>query len=227
MKVGTDSVLLGAWAPIRNTDTDILDVGTGTGVVALMLAQRTSAMRHVQIDAIDIDPPSVEEAKYNFDISPWGDRLKAIHTPLQSHSAKKYDLIVSNPPYFNNSLKAPSLQRSNARHSDSLPHKDLVKGAFDLLKDGGRMVVILPRDEGEKFVTLAELYHVGKNMGSHLSLTRICRVSTTLTKPYKRVMLEFTLFHNNITPSTKVEESISLQSDELYSEMVSDFLTNR
>ena len=116
MKLGTDSVLLGAWAPVHGSERRILDVGTGTGVVALMIAQRVPSLDGVRIDAIDIDLPSVEEASHNFGISPWSGALRAIHTPLQELVAEPYDLIVSNPPYFVDSLKAPSARRSNTRN---------------------------------------------------------------------------------------------------------------
>lgn len=224
MKLGTDSVLLGAWAPVDSGDRRILDVGTGTGVVALMIAQRLPSLDGVRIDAIDIDLPSVEEAAHNFEISPWSSALRAIHTPLQGHTAHKYDLIVSNPPYFIDSLKAPSARRSNTRHTDSLPHRDLIAAAFSLLREGGRLVVILPKDEGERFITDAELYNIGMGIPCRLHLRRVCKVSTVPHKPPKRYIMEFVLLPGAETAAPKGEESISMNGDEKYIELLRDYL---
>lgn len=231
MKLGTDSVLLGAWAPILPNDTSILDVGTGTGVVALMLAQRcannSSVWNDVQIDAIDIDSPSVDEARHNFEISPWPEHLKVYQIPLQEYSCKKYDLIVSNPPYFVNSLKAPSHRRSFTRHSDTLPHVDLIDGAFRLLKDGGRLVVILPKEEGDMFIKTALLRHIDLGEKRVLALKTVCRVSTTQVKPPKRLLIELILSSNDNYIPKREEVSLSLQNDENYNELVRDFLPLR
>lgn len=224
MKLGTDSVLLGAWAPVHGSERRILDVGTGTGVVALMIAQRVPSLDGVRIDAIDIDLPSVEEASHNFGISPWSGALRAIHTPLQELVAEPYDLIVSNPPYFVDSLKAPSARRSNTRHSDSLPHRDLIASAFSLLKQGGRMVVILPKDEGEAFIRDAELYHIGKSLSSRLQLTRLCKVSTVSRKPPKRYIMEFVLISKNQSVASQEPESISMNGDDRYVDLMRDYL---
>ena len=225
MKLGTDSVLLGAWAPLLNSDKRVLDIGTGTGVVALMIAQRISHQEGVFIDAIDIDLPSIEEASHNFEISPWRDSLRAVHTPLQEfYPDERYDLIVSNPPYFVDSLKAPSLRRSNTRHTDSLPHIDLISSAFRLLKEGGRLVVILPKEEGEAFVKDAELYHVGKGEGMRLALRRLCKVSTVSHKPPKRYIMEFILAPKGEILEGCTEEYLSMNGDDRYLDMVCEFL---
>lgn len=225
MKLGTDSVLLGAWAPLHDGDRRVLDIGTGTGVVALMIAQRISHQEGVSIDAIDIDLPSVEEASHNFEISPWSGSLHALHTPLQEFSPdQRYDLIVSNPPYFVDSLKAPSLRRSNTRHTDSLPHIDLISSAFRLLKEGGRLVVILPKEEGEAFVKDAELYHVGKGEGMRLALRRLCKVSTVSHKPPKRYIMEFILAPKGEILEGSTEEYLSMNGDDRYLDMVREFL---
>lgn len=232
MKLGTDSVLLGAWAPLYEGDYKILDIGTGTGVVALMIAQRAASLDGVLIDAIDIDLPSVEEASHNFSISPWASALRAMHTPLQEYSARfsiapegeKYDLIVSNPPYFVDSLKAPSKRRSNTRHTDSLPHSDLIASAFSLLKMGGRMVVILPKDEGEAFISSAELYNIGRGFSCRLSLRRVCKVSTVSHKPPKRYLMEFVLLPDSESAPTKQEEYLSMNGDDRYVNLLHDYL---
>lgn len=146
MKVGIDGVLLGAWADVDNADA-ILDIGTGTGLIALMLAQRSSA----QIDAIDIDADAVIQANENIQKSPWSSRIQVSEVELQKYvlnTRNRYDLIVSNPPYFVNSTKAPVENRNTARHTDTLTHEELLDNALTLLKPTGRICVILPVNEG-------------------------------------------------------------------------------
>ena len=143
MKVGTDGVLLGAWAQV-GAGCRALDVGTGTGVIALMLAQRGAAT----VDAVEIDPDAAEQARRNFAASPWADRLAAIHAPFASFAERaqpeQYDLIVSNPPYFQQSLQPSDAQRAQARHADALPQQVLLQGAARLLCRTGSLCVILP-----------------------------------------------------------------------------------
>lgn len=153
MKVGTDAVLLGSAIDVKKTNT-ILDVGTGSGVIALMLAQRFAA----KIDAIDIDKSSIEEAKINFRSSPWSTRLDVIHSSLQNFvkkSDKKYDLIVSNPPFFENSLESPDPKKKLSKHSNTLSHQELLICVAKLLSPKGSFEVILPYSEREKFIILA------------------------------------------------------------------------
>lgn len=149
MKVNTDAVLLGAWVDIAGAES-ILDIGTGSGIIALMLAQRSDAT----INAIDIDKNSYEQAKDNFQNSAWSNRLNAIHKSLQEYvenSFEKYDLIVSNPPFFSNSLKSPSHSKTFSKHDDKLMHKELLAGVQKLLNSGGRFCVILPYSEISRF----------------------------------------------------------------------------
>jgi tRNA1Val (adenine37-N6)-methyltransferase len=153
MKVGTDGVLLGAWADISGAES-ILDIGTGTGLIALMLAQRSRAL----IAAIDIDKDTILQAKENIDNSPWHDRISVQHISLQELALAKdrcYDLIVSNPPYFQNSLKCPDKKRNIARHGESLGQKDLVENSAKLLTVAGRLAVIIPAANGEEFIRIA------------------------------------------------------------------------
>lgn len=153
MKVGTDGVLLGAWVPCVNAGR-VLDIGTGTGLIALMLAQRSEAL----IDAVEIDADAAEQAKENVQNSPWADRIKIYSDSFQNYVAasfQKYDLIVSNPPFFVDSLKSPKERRSNARHTDSLTFQDIVLGSRSLLQDEGTLAVILPIVESESFVACA------------------------------------------------------------------------
>ncbi|MCD7848911.1 MAG: methyltransferase [Parabacteroides sp.] len=147
MKVGTDGVLLGAWAATEGCDR-ILGIGTGTGLIALMLAQRSKAV----IDAIDIDAGACLQAEENAEASPFAGRIRVIHSGLAdfaSTAACQYDLIVSNPPYFADSLKCPDRQRSTARHTDTLPLDALLHDGRKLLAPGGRLALILPYDRKE------------------------------------------------------------------------------
>lgn len=145
MKVGTDGVLLGAWTDCGTTQR-ILDIGTGTGLIALMLAQRSKAF----IDAIEIDEAAVLQAKQNVADSPWTERIQIIHLPFQDFSntqRNSYDLIISNPPYFENSLKSPSASRTTARHTDSLTSLEIISACKKLLHDKGKLSLILPIQE--------------------------------------------------------------------------------
>ena len=171
MRVNTDGVLLGAYV-VKFLDTSVkkvLDIGTGTGVIALMLAQKLHALfKDFKIDAIDIEEECYHVASENFTASPWSVHLNTFHTSLQEFSAQKlssssaadlekYDLIVSNPPYFNNSLKNPSKEKSTARHTTKLSYKDLITSVVQLLKDNGTFAVIIPSSEKQKFLELAHL----------------------------------------------------------------------
>lgn len=181
MKVGIDGVLLGAWADVDNADA-ILDIGTGTGLIALMLAQRSIA----QIDAIDIDADAVIQANENIQKSPWSSRIQVSEVELQKYvlnTRNRYDLIVSNPPYFVNSTKAPVENRNTARHTDTLTHKELLDNALTLLKPTGRICVILPVNEGLMSVEYAT------SIGLHCT-----KQVVVFPKPgavAKRLLLEF------------------------------------
>lgn len=152
MKVGTDGVLLGAWCPVENAHR-VLDVGTGCGVIALMVAQRNAA---AIIDAIDIDHDSIEEAAVNFRHSPWNKRLTAIEGDFNEwHAAEVYDLIVSNPPYFTNGVLPTGDSRTQARHNASLSYSQLIEGAARLLSDEGMLAIITPTDAENDIIEAA------------------------------------------------------------------------
>lgn len=199
MKVGTDAVLLGAWTSCGEAQT-ILDIGTGTGVIALMLAQRCKAF----IDAIDIDENTCDQAKDNAKQSKWADRVNVHNISLQDFVAVprlKYDLIVSNPPYFIDSSKASGVERTKARHADLLPFPELVAGVKKLLAENGRLCVILPVKEGERFREIAE------SKGLHLS--KLTRVRTTQDKQTeKRWLMQF-----EFKPKSFSENSIVIEKD--------------
>lgn len=153
MKTGTDAVLLGAWLNTENTHR-ILDAGTGCGIIALMLAQRTQAI----IDAIDIDKDSCEEASFNFSRSHWNKRLFVSHIDLKQYiqtANVSYDLIVSNPPFFADSVKTKHHRRNLARHNDSMSYEMLIEAAVTLLQNNGRLGMVMPHKEGELFLKQA------------------------------------------------------------------------
>lgn len=150
MKVGVDGVLLGAWANPK-LDDQILDVGTGSGLISLMLAQKTSG----DIVAIDIDEGACQQAAINFEASNWKDRLAVKHISMQDfalQTEQKFDFIISNPPFFINSLKADTLQRNTARHTDSLEHFELLEMAKSMLTTEGKIALILPCLEAETLI---------------------------------------------------------------------------
>ena len=193
MKVNTDGVLLGAAMTIMPHDRRMLDIGTGTGTIALMAAQRfyrsvgPAQCESISVDAIDIDEPSASEAAMNFKQSPWAGSLHAYNRPLDQFAAEtseKYDLIFSNPPYFEDSLTAPDERKSTARHtSDGLSYRDIFEFAKERLTDGGRVAFVLPADQE------ASLCRYGRMCGLHLF--RILRIRTVPRKAPSRIIAEF------------------------------------
>ena len=183
MKVGTDSVLLGAWTPIDHHPFSILDIGAGTGILALMLAQRTSAQ---QIDALEIDESAYEQCVENFENSPWGDRLFCFHAGLDEFVEEPedaYDLIISNPPFFSEDQYSQDQKRDQARFQNAMPFEELIGAAALLLSENGIFSVVLPFKEEAKFVALAQ--------ESELYPTKITRVKGTENSAIKRSLLAF------------------------------------
>mgnify|MGYP003637055583 CR=1 FL=1 len=183
MKIGTDGVLLGAWTPIENNPFSILDIGAGTGIIALMLAQRSNAE---QIDALEIDEDAYEQATDNFENSPWNDRLFCFHAGLDEFVEEpedEYDLIVSNPPFYSEDYKSDNEQRDLARFQDAMPFEDLIEAAALLLSENGIFSVIIPFKEEEKFLALANEYD--------LFPIKITRVKGAPTSEIKRSLLAF------------------------------------
>ena len=211
-KVGTDAVLLGASVCLTGTERRILDAGTGTGIIALMIAQRLSALGNsvFAADAIDADAASAAIAAENFAASPWAPMLNARHLTLSQLEEKlqagvQYDLIVSNPPYFENSLKNPDGRKSIARHSceDGLSWRTLLDFAAEHLAPGGRLAMILPVDIAVKAAAAP----------AGLGLWRRLSIKTSPSKPVTRVILEFG--KGGIGPQ-KREESLTVQENGLY-----------
>ncbi len=199
MKVGTDAVLLGSWLRPGSANR-ILDIGTGTGLIALMLAQKSLA----EIDAIDIDEGAYLQAKENFRISPWFNRLYIYRQPFQEFAAQcenRYELIVSNPPYFHHASKPAAASRSTARHNETLPTIDLIDGVKKLLTPVGVFGVILQFKEGMEFLDLAQ----SRGLFCH----RLARVKTVADKPEKRLLMEFNHYFGLL-----VEEEIIVQEDD-------------
>ena len=178
MKVGTDGVLLGAWVSVRPSDRRILDIGTGTGLIALMMAQRVPGARITGVDVEDIS-----QARENADASPWGGRVAFVQCPVQEFSPQeRFDLVVSNPPFFVGSLTCPDAGRTTARHAVRLPFGDLRDAVVRLLSDEGRFAVVLPADEAARFIGICR---------DVLLPVRRTDVRTTPRHAAKRVLLEF------------------------------------
>ncbi len=183
MKIGTDGVLLGAWTSLETHPESILDIGSGTGVIALQLAQRSVAET---IDAIELDPDAYEQCSENFEASPWNDRLFCYHASVQEFAAEmdlKYDLIVSNPPFYTDEYKTNDPARDQARFTDTLPFEHLFLCAIQLLSLNGTFSVIVPKKEHENVVRIAAQH------GLHPR--RICEVRGTPNSEVKRILMEF------------------------------------
>lgn len=212
MKVGTDGVLLGAWAPFYNPSLDnstestapnsrtaafmnVLDIGTGSGLLALMIAQRYPTAR---ITAIDIDAEAAAQAADNALASPFANRITVVHASIQDFAAtqqhpfsttadvgcrESFQAIICNPPFFENSLLAPDAQRATARHASTLSFDELISTAALLLADGGQFAVVLPSEAFTSFHHLC--------FASGMNLEAECQIHTTSTKPPKRILACF------------------------------------
>lgn len=200
MKVGVDGVLIGAWADVSGAHR-ILDIGTGTGLIALMMAQRCPS---AIIDAIDIDPEACMESKFNAEQSPWAERINVSCSSLEEYlktTVQNYDLIVSNPPYFSNGIKAPHLSRSTARHADSLPLDELMAALAQLLAKWAKAAIILPSESLSEVRRLTEKYM--------LFISRLCLVKPNPVKPVFRIMVEITN-----QPCTLKEEELMIEYEQ-------------
>ena len=179
MKVGTDGTLLGAWAAVPTGKSRLLDIGTGTGLIALMLAQRA---KEAEVVGIDIDEDAIRQARENVEASPFANRIQIVQGDVADYMSEPFDAIVSNPPYFVKSLTCPDNQRTIARHTTSLTYTTLIRSAFRLLSDAGRFSVVIPFDYRSLFESEASLE------GFHMS--RICAIKTTPNKKVRRYLIE-------------------------------------
>lgn len=193
MKVGTDAVLLGAWSALDHMPNTILDIGSGTGILALIMAQRSTAEL---IDALEIDADAYEQCVYNFETSDWGDRLFCYHASLDEFVGEiedTYDLIISNPPFYTDHFKSRNEARNKARFEDALPFEELLTSVSKLLSVTGQLNVIIPFSEEINFISLA------KNVD--LYPIRILRVRGQEQSPVKRSLISFTFQENKIEVS--------------------------
>jgi len=187
-KIGTDGVLLGAWTSLDSEPDSILDIGTGTGVIALMLAQRSFAET---IDALELDDAAYEQATENFENSDWADRLFCYHAHLYEFATEiddQYDLIVSNPPFYESDYKSQDPARDQARFDDAMPFELLIGAVQRLLSEDGSFYVIIPYQREQELIDIAAK--------GNLFPTRITRVQGTPTSEIKRSLMAF-VFHEN------------------------------
>ncbi|CAM4291648.1 tRNA1(Val) (adenine(37)-N6)-methyltransferase [Zobellia roscoffensis] len=183
MKVGTDGVLLGAWASIDNNPESILDIGAGTGLIALMMAQRSMADT---IDALEIDEDAYEQCVSNFEASDWGDRLFCYHAGLDEFVEEwedPYDLVISNPPFYSEDVSSGDASRDTARQNQSLPFDELLEGVSKLMAPKGSFATIIPYKEEEWFIEMAATFK--------LYPKHVTRVKGNSTSDIKRSLLQF------------------------------------
>lgn len=214
MKVGTDGVLLGAWVPL-NHEQSILDIGTGTGLIALMLAQRSDAL---QIDALEIDDDAYEQAVDNFENSDWANRLFCYHASLKDFAdeiEEKYDLIVSNPPFYTDTYKSADDKRSLARFEASLPFDDLMKYSAQLLSENGCLALIIPFKEEDKVLKIA--------LKNQLFPQKITRVKGVINTEIKRSLLLFSSVKKIPEIDELVIEMARHQYTDAFKVLVKDF----
>ncbi len=222
MKIGTDGVLLGAWATIENNTYSILDIGAGTGLIALMLAQRSTAEN---IEAIELDGDAFEQCTENFENSPWGDRLFCFHagfdefvdeyTEEEPDESELYNLIVSNPPFYTEDVSSGDLSRDSARQSTSLPFYELLEGTSKLLSKEGVFSTIIPFKEEKSFIALASKFN--------LFPKRITRVKGNDNTETKRSLLEFSFTEKAPQINELIIEKERHQYTEAYKELTKDF----
>lgn len=215
MKVGTDGVLLGAWAEIKDTAKSILDIGSGTGLMALMMAQRSDAEI---IDAIELDENAYIQSVENFERSQWADRLFCYHTSLQNFTeeiGEKYDVIISNPPFYTSTYKELPKGRAMARHTETLSYNDLLKNTSLLLHKKGNCAFIVPFLEEEHFIKMAQ--------SNNLHPFRITRVKGNAQAKIKRSLLQFSFKEKEVFTEELIIEKTRHHYTEKYKNLVKDF----
>ncbi|WKD85909.1 tRNA1(Val) (adenine(37)-N6)-methyltransferase [Polaribacter huanghezhanensis] len=218
MKVGTDAVLLGAWCSLEKFPNTILDIGAGTGIIALMLAQRSDAFT---IDAIEVDENAYEQSVENFELSDWSDRLFCYHSSFEEFTREmedeeeKYDLIISNPPFYTDAFETENEARNKARFTSSLTFENLILGVSKILSKTGEFSVIIPFKEEENFIKIAQQ--------NNLFPIRICHVKGTATSEIKRSLLCFAFGKKEIQAAVLVIEKERHQYTEAYINLTKDF----
>lgn len=215
MKIGTDGVLLGAWANIKENLFSVLDIGSGTGIIGLMLAQRSYAE---VIDAIEIDDYAYEQCVDNFEQSPWGDRLFCYHASLEEFADEiddEYDLIISNPPFYSEDYKTDNPSRDKARFQDALPFDHLIKNASKLLAKTGTFCVVIPYKEETTFISIASQFGLFPN--------NILHVKGTPTSEVKRSLLEFSFSQSEVTTNELIIETARHEYTPEYIALTKDF----
>lgn len=215
MKIGTDGVLLGAWTPITKNPLKVLDVGSGTGLIALMLAQR---LPEAKVVGVEIDENAAFEAADNFKNSPWSSRLKLVHDQFQFFAQKSeqtFDLIASNPPFFKTPIEQSKSSRTAARNNYYLPYEDLFAGVKKLLSDQGEFTLICP------FEYRNNLIELGLSNALHLS-QELC-VKGSQTSSFKRILMCFSKVKTNLKTQELVLEKKRHERTEAYQNLVSDY----
>ena len=215
MKIGTDAVLLGAWADVDSQPNSILDIGAGTGVLALMLAQRSGAEL---IDAIEIDDAAYEQCVGNFEASDWGDRLFCYHAALDEFTEEiedQYDLIISNPPFYTDTFKTENEERNKARFEDAMPFTELLKSVSKLLSPRGQFNVVIPFSEESSFIKLAAK--------QALYPSRVVHVRGQKSTAVKRSLICFTFEKQTIKTVELIIEIARHQYTKEYNNLTKDF----
>ncbi|MFD1293755.1 tRNA1(Val) (adenine(37)-N6)-methyltransferase [Lutibacter holmesii] len=215
MKVGTDGVLLGAWVQLKSEYFSVLDIGTGTGLIALMLAQKSNAE---VIDAIELNDDAYEQAVENFEHSNWGDRLFCYHASLQEFSDEiddEYDLIIANPPFYTSTYKELSEERAMARHTESLTYVELLEATSKLLAEMGSCAFVIPFSEEQEFLKIANQ--------NKLFANRITRVKGTAITPIKRSLLQLSFQKTAIETDELVIEIERHKYTQDYINLVKDY----
>lgn len=218
MKIGTDAVLLGAWTSINAHQQAVLDIGAGTGILALMMAQRSNA---TLIDAIEIDDDAYEQCVDNFEASPWNDRLFCYHASLEQFTDEMedtYDLIISNPPFLPGTYKSTNKQRDLARFIDAMPFAHLIESVSKLLSPTGQFSVIIPFSEEDNFMALA--------LNVNLFPNKILRVKGRLQSEVKRSLIQFSFQKTTVHPEQLIIETARHQYTDEYIALTKDFYLN-
>ena len=215
MKVGTDGVLIGVWTKPVNPKT-ILDIGSGTGLISIMMAQR---FEKAKIYSIEINTDAALESVFNFKQSKWNDRIKSFHQSfLDFQSNIKYDLIISNPPFFSGKTKPNSDKRKQARHNDSLSLENLIENSEKILSQKGVIALVLPFDQLDllkNILAKATLY-----------INRICMVKGNSKSQIKRILVEISRESKNVKEETLIIEKERHQYTDKYIELCKDFYLN-